>query len=341
MAEIEIAVVDQTKQSAARSAPQKFELRFNKTGLVLLIFVLVMAAAIAVSGWEDAVKAVRELGAWKLIILCGLAGGHYLIRALRWHLLVRAGNVSTSVGQNALHFFGGFAMTATPGRIGELVRLRWLMRATGRGFGHLLPIAFADRAIELASIVGLIALALSAANLGTSAAWWVLLAGGILVAIACRPRFLELTVIGLWRLSGGRAGRLFVKLRRLTRRLKPFMRVPVMVPALAIGVVGWGFEGLAFWLLLDWLGASIDPATATAIFLTAVLSGALSGLPGGLGGTEASAVALLLLQGVPLDTAILATAIIRVATLWFAVLIGFIVFPFAETAAKSDAEARA
>ena len=329
-----------SESKTSRSAPQKFEPNFSATGWVLLVFMVVAVAAIALTGWEDAAKAVRELGPWKLLALCGLAGAHYLVRALRWHLLVRAGNVSTSASENALHFFGGFALTATPGRIGELVRLRWLMRATGRGFGHLLPIAFADRAIELAAIVGLIALALSATSLGTTAAWWVLLAGAVLVAIACRPKFLEMTVIGLWRLFGGRAGRLFVKLRRLTRRLNPFMRLKVMLPTLAIGIVGWSFEGLAFWFLLDWLGASIDPATATAIFLTAVLSGALSGLPGGLGGTEASAVALLLLQGVPIETAILATAIIRVATLWFAVLIGFIVFPFAELTTQSK-EARA
>jgi uncharacterized protein (TIRG00374 family) len=124
---------------------------------------------------------------------------------------------------------------------------------------------------------------------------------------------------------------LFVRLRRVARHLAPFMRVRVLVPTLAIGVVGWALEGVAFWLLLDWLGATIPPTTAAAIFLVAVLSGALSGLPGGLGGTEATAVGLLLLQGVAPETAILATAIIRIATLWFAVAIGLCVFPAAES----------
>src|SRR6056297_4316942 len=97
-----------------------------------------------------------------------------MLRALRWHILARVGVPTTTLTNNLLHFFGGFAMTATPGRVGELVRLRWLMRCTGRGFGHLLPIAFADRAIELASIVGLIAIALAATSLGSGAVWWVL-----------------------------------------------------------------------------------------------------------------------------------------------------------------------
>ena len=105
-----------------------------------------------------------------------------------------------------------------------------------------------------------------------------------------------------------------------------------------LGIVGWSLEGAAFWLLLHWMGAGVSPAAAIAIFLVAILSGTLSGLPGGLGGTEATAVALLLLQGVAPDTAILATAIIRVTTLWFAVAIGFIVFPAAEMRAASALE---
>jgi uncharacterized membrane protein YbhN (UPF0104 family) len=40
------------------------------------------------------------------------------------------------------------------------------------------------------------------------------------------------------------------------------------------------------------------------------------------------------LQGVPLEIAVPATLIIRVTTLWFAILIGIVVFPFAERQSK-------
>lgn len=311
--------------------------RISLTGWALLAFAAGLAVFVAVTGWEDAVRAVSALGPAKLAALSGLALAHYLIRAFRWQIMARTGGLRLSWATNAIYFFGGFSMIATPGRVGELVRLRWLMAATGRGFGHLLPIAFADRAIELASMVGLISLALVAASLGSTAVWWVLAVGFAVVWIACRPAMLFHTVNGIYVIAGRRRPRLFVKLRRLTRRLGPFMRPQVFFPVLLIGMVGWAFEGLAFWLLLDWLDAGIALPAAAAIFLIAVLSGALSGLPGGLGGTEATSIALLLLQGVPLETAVLATAIIRVATLWFAVAIGFCALPFAEAHA---AEAR-
>lgn len=302
----------------------------NTTSRGVLIFVVLVVVGLTISGWREALAGLSSIGVGKILLLCGFAGLHYIIRGLRWHMIVRTGKVATSVKQNMLHFFGGFAMTATPGRLGELVRLRWLCRDSGKSFGTLLPIVFADRAIELAAIVFLIGLALMLVNLETNAVWGLLLVSIGLVWIVCRPHLLESVITGLWRLSGKRFSRLFVKLRRMTRRLAPFMRLPILLPTIFVSVLGWALEGVAFYVLLSWLGVDISIWTAMAIFLVAVLSGALSGLPGGLGGTEATAVALLLLQGVPLDAAVLATLVIRVTTLWFAVLIGLTVFPLAE-----------
>ena len=47
-------------------------------------------------------------------------------------------------------------------------------------------------------------------------------------------------------------------------------------------------------------------------------------------------VGLLLLEGIPLEVALPATAVIRLTTLWFAILIGLGIFPYAE--AKSNAK---
>jgi uncharacterized protein (TIRG00374 family) len=47
-------------------------------------------------------------------------------------------------------------------------------------------------------------------------------------------------------------------------------------------------------------------------------------MPGGLGGSEASMIVLLRISGVPLPLAVSATLLIRLATLWFAVLLGIL-----------------
>ena len=78
------------------------------------------------------------------------------------------------------------------------------------------------------------------------------------------------------------------------------------------------------------MGADIGFFMALAIFTFSTLAGGLTGAPGGVGGAEAAMVALLALEGIPLEVSVPATAIIRITTLWFAIAIGLLVFPLAE-----------
>jgi len=74
--------------------------------------------------------------------------------------------------------------------------------------------------------------------------------------------------------------------------------------------------------MLSWLGVDIQITFSVFIYSVAMLAGALSFLPGGLGGTEAVMVSLLLWKNVLLPDAVAATVLIRLTTLWFAVILG-------------------
>jgi uncharacterized protein (TIRG00374 family) len=55
-----------------------------------------------------------------------------------------------------------------------------------------------------------------------------------------------------------------------------------------------------------------------------MLIGAISFLPGGLGGAEVTMTALLMLNGMDNGAAVAATLLIRLTTLWFAVVLGLL-----------------
>ena len=126
------------------------------------------------------------------------------------------------------------------------------------------------------------------------------------------------------------------RVRRAARSLKAFSRADILTLATILGLIGWLAEGYAFWLLLTWMDANISFWLAVLIFVFSTLAGGLTGAPGGIGGAEAAMVGLLLLEGIPLEVALPATAVIRLTTLWFAILIGLGIFPYAE--AKSNAK---
>jgi len=103
----------------------------------------------------------------------------------------------------------------------------------------------------------------------------------------------------------------------------------VFLPALALGAVGWCSEGLSFFVVLHALGAGLNPGACVFIFAFAMMVGAISVLPGGLGSTEATMIGLLVTQHVGFDVAVVATAVVRVTTLWFAVSLGLLALPWA------------
>ena len=88
------------------------------------------------------------------------------------------------------------------------------------------------------------------------------------------------------------------------------------------------------------MGADIGLAKAIAIFTFATLAGGLTGAPGGVGGAEAAMVALLALDGVRLDIAVPATALIRLTTLWFALAHRTYRLPLRRTDRRHDLENR-
>lgn len=296
------------------------------------LFALVLAglaALAAATGWEETRAQITKLAAWQIVALLSLSLVNYLLRGLRWHLFARRLGLGTSLATDLRHFLGGFAMSVTPGRLGELVRMRWIGRETGAAFETTAPLMLVDRASDLAAMGLLLGATLAFSASGIAFGLPVTALALMAAVIVTRPALLA-GLAALGHRFTGRFGKLFAKVRRAAQALAAFSSPGLVALAGAFGLVGWFAEGYAFHLLLAWMGADIGIAKAVAIFIFAGLAGGLTGAPGGVGGAEAAMVALLALEGVGLEAALPATVIIRVTTLWFAILIGFIVFPVAE-----------
>ncbi|WP_417257937.1 lysylphosphatidylglycerol synthase transmembrane domain-containing protein [Celeribacter sp.] len=297
-------------------------------GLLALVVVGLIGAA-AATGWDETLAQIRKLSLWQVAALLGLSLANYLLRGVRWHLFARHLGLNLSFFDNLRHFLGGFAMTVTPGRLGELVRMRWIKRETGWAMDRTAPLVLVDRASDLAAMAILMGAALLSSGTAITGGPVVTLMALTAAFIVTRPRLLA-TIAKWGHRATGKAPRAFARVRRAARSLDPFSRGGVMFVGSVFALFGWLAEGIAFYLLLDWMGADVSVATAIAIFLFSTLAGGLTGAPGGVGGAEAAMIALLAIEGVPLAMSVPATAIIRLTTLWFAIAIGVVVFPLAE-----------
>ena len=307
----------------------------NRTRDLLVLaglFVLVLAGLgglAAATGWRETMDQLAKLGPAQYAALLALSLVNYLFRAARWHLFTRALGLPLSFAENLRHYFAGFAMSVTPGRLGELIRMRWIRRETGWPFERTAPLMLVDRASDLASMALILAVAAALAAEGISGTVLVVIAALAASIAVTRPRILAWGAVTLYRWLGFWP-RLFARIRAAARSLAAFSHPVVLLVSLVLGFCGWAAEGVAFHALLGFMGAQVDLWTALMIFTFATLAGGATGAPGGIGGAEAAMVGLLTLHHIPLEVAVPATAIIRVTTLWFALGIGLLVFPLAE-----------
>ncbi len=306
--------------------------RWREVLLAPALFLAVAFGLISLAmatGWEETLTQIAKLGWLQIFVLFALSLVNYLLRGLRWHIFARRMNLRVTILQSLRHFLGGFAMSVTPGRLGELIRLRWIARECGGRPERGAPLVLVDRASDLAAMAIILALSLSQSMGGHTIAAPVAAVALLLAIVATRPKLLTGLIKTTWKLIG-RKPRFFARLRSLARSLSLFTSAAVLLPTLSLGLLGWIAEGYAFWLLLDWFGANVPFWKAVGIFTLATLAGGLTGAPGGVGGAEAAMIALLSLEGIGPGLSVPATIIIRVTTLWFAIIIGLLIFPLAE-----------
>ena len=299
-------------------------------GVGLLIAFLALAGiAVLLADAHHVRAALGRLSVKQLALLMALSSCAFCLRTLRWQLYARAQQIRIPLLDNALIYISGYALGATPGRVGEVVRLLLLRRGFGLPYRRTAPLLIADR---LNDVNTLALLMLVGASYVLKESTLIFVALALVVAINALLRFpapLLRMVDGLYALSRRRFAlsprgytRVAAGLRRLLRRTQSTFNVNTQLLASLLSLAAWCFECASLFWILDALNTPIDLRAAVAIHATASLVGALSMLPGGFGGFEATCVALLLWQGIPAPEAVVATAVLRVTTFWYSLLLG-------------------
>lgn len=276
------------------------------------------------SGWQSVANATTRVGASGIVILLCMSSANYLLRSTRWAAyLHRQGYGHLSVVDNLRIYVAGFALTTTPGKAGEAVRSVFLAR---RGVPYAVSLAamFSERFSDLVAVLLLCSVGLDLyPALRVAVLLLAVCASGVLLLLSRQAWLpaLERQATGL----RGRTAKAACHLLRLLRQIHVCHAGWIVWPTLLMSCAAWGAEGLGFAWLSHWLGIGIGTRYAVFVYAASMLAGAVSVMPGGLGGAEAAMIMLLRIAGADSAQAVAATILIRLATLWFAVVLGMIV----------------
>ncbi len=268
-------------------------------------------------------------------LLVSLTALSWAARFARWQWLLRRLGHRPAVGAALPAYLTGFAFTATPGKVGELVRIRYF-RGLGVPAGHVLSAFVFERACDLLVVLALAAISLHGSVLFAPAAAFVLVLVAILLIIARQPVLLSSTIPWLRKAGCRRCARLARLLRDGLAGSRAWLNAPDLVVSCACGLLAWSATSLTLLYLLSHAGVAVPALAAFGIYPLSMLVGAASMLPGGLGSTEAAIVALLGVHNVPWQTGALLAMAVRLATLWFAVAVGFVALAWLEVRALGD-----
>lgn len=310
---------------ACVSAETKLSSLVRRVLLMTLFGVVLYGLFVVYTGLNQIGASLARFRGGAFVAALGLACLNYLLRFGKWqYYLARLGIRGVSVLDSLLVYLTGFVLTITPGKVGEVFKSAVLAKTHGVPVERTAPIVVADRLTDAIGIVLLIALG--------SASF----PGGVPWAIAGTLAIIAGLVLILWQrptawlcarleARGGRLAGLVPKLRAALHSLRVVAGPSALLVPTLLSVVAWGAEGFALYVLLDGFGQSVPLSLSVFFYSTATLAGALVPIPGGLGLVEGMLrEALLHLGGVEAGAATGAMILVRLATLWWAVVVGFV-----------------
>jgi|HubBroStandDraft_1064217.scaffolds.fasta_scaffold02127_9 glycosyltransferase 2 family protein len=291
----------------------------------MLLGVVVYGAFAVWHGLDRLGSALAHFHWWTFAAACSLALANYGVRWLKWEFyLSRLAIRGVRRIDSLLTFLSGFVLTVTPGKVGEVFKSIVLFETYGVPVARTAPIVVAERVTDVIGIVVLIV----AGSVGLSGGliWAALGTAAVLVLLGVvGSRRLSLALIARLERLPGVFRRIGPKLRDAYESLATMVRPSNLVVPALLSVGAWSLECAALWVILRGLGEQTALGLATFFYATSTLAGALVPVPGGLGITETSLQGQM--QRLGHVSAVASTAamiLVRLATLWFAVLIGFV-----------------
>ena len=274
---------------------------------------------VLLNGWQDVLNAIVRIGFIGIIIALCLSLVNYGLRFIRWQMYLQAMGYHIPFSGSLKIYLAGFALTTTPGKAGEALR-GVLLKPLGVPWKVCFAALLSERLSDLLAIVILTLLGLSTFPNARLVVLFSCIIIAVVLLILFNKRLLEYYYNNIR--EDTRIRRLIKHILGILLEARRCQTPRLFVITLLLSIIAWGAEAYAFYLMLGFMGIQFTIAFAIFVYAFATLAGSLSFLPGGLGGIEAVMFGLLVWKGVGQADATAATVLLRLVTLWFAVVIG-------------------
>ncbi len=297
--------------------------RIIKSALVFSFIGIALYGSVTIaSDYRSIMAALTGFPLDSLALVISLVVVGWILRGVRFHYYLKKSEQPVPLYYSIVSFLAGFALTGTPGKIGEAMKSVFLKRDYGVSVTKVVGILVVERLMDL---FGVLLLGSMSLLLFESWAGMFLICAGLVVSAGlflCMERIYRpvLEWFSNFRILSWPANRVLTAL--LSGR--ELMTVRIFVVGLILSTVAWFMETISLYVIMKGFGLSATLLEANFIYCFSTLVGALSMAPGGIGGTEAGMIGLMTFMGISYSTGLPAVLLIRICTLWLAIFVGLI-----------------
>jgi len=297
--------------------------KFKKKILLSLIIAGIVYLSFTIYADYEKVISAFAVFNWMLIpLLLILSFMNYITRFYKWDYYLHVINVKINKLDSLSIFMSGLIMSITPGKMGELLKSYLVKEVTNNPISRTAPVIFAERITDFISLLLITIIGAYTFDYGLKPALGITIFFIVLIFIISNKK-ISLSILNyLEQFSSLK--KYLANIHHAYESSYQLLRPVPLFTMTVISLIAWSFECLGYHLILLNFNINFGFFWVSFSYAFATIIGALSMLPGGLGVTEGSLTYLLVKRGVANNVAVTTTFIVRVVTLWFAVLVGIV-----------------
>jgi glycosyltransferase 2 family protein len=296
---------------------------YNKFIVILVSVISLYAGFLIVSDFNQITTKINTLKFDYLPIIVLLAPCSWFMLFLRWHYLLKNSNINLPFIESLKINLAGYALSVTPGKVGELIKAHFMKSNFGIPQKNTIPIIMME---QFYTLLGLVCV-------GLFGVWYFEFGFYVFSAIIAMLIFLFVVIF---------SSTLFQRIVNLSSKI-PFLskytetmsksheiirqsiKKPIFFKATLLSMAFWFIESiLVYFVILSFNISHLDLLKVVSIYAVSIILGAISFLPLGIGVVEGSLAGFFILQKIDVSIALTLVIMIRILTRWYAVSVGVI-----------------
>ena len=299
-------------------------MKFYRNFLLVVVSMIVLYIVfLIVSDFNVIREKIFDFKTDYLPIILLLAPLSWIIVFFRWHFLLKNSNIIIPKKENFKIYMAGFAMSVTPGKVGELIKSQFLKSKYGVSRKNTLPIIISEYFYHM---VGVLVVSIIGVYYFEFSLYIIILTSALIIT--------TLTII-----SSETFFKKFVNLISKRNFLKKYVspisdshiilkkstRGKIFIISSGLSIAFWLTEVLiVYFVFLSFNILNFEFFKIAAIYTTSLILGMLSFLPMGVGVVEGSLAGFLNYEGIDISIALTLVILIRIFTRWYGVIVGLI-----------------